>query len=196
MVARAVHSKNHMTQETEKTLKGLYRYYSYVQLNVQSLLLTSPTLAQSPYSTLSTSKQKQNKKKKQKKKTNSNNSSDSSCYDSDSEFEYVLVKRKPKQQYISNQRGREDCNQEITSKKPESGSDKSETIEQATRPKQNRRPKQVFTYDTLGKPSYHNIDSLQYSIHFQLHQYNIFLSHLTHIHQWHGNSYMLHQHVI
>ena len=34
MAARAVHSKNHMTQETEKTLKGLYRYYSYVQLNV------------------------------------------------------------------------------------------------------------------------------------------------------------------
>ena len=34
MPARAVHSKNHMTQETEKTLKGLYRYYSYVQLNM------------------------------------------------------------------------------------------------------------------------------------------------------------------
>ena len=34
-----------MTLETEKTLKRLYRYYSYVQLNVQSLLLTSPTLA-------------------------------------------------------------------------------------------------------------------------------------------------------
>ena len=34
MAVRAVHSKNHMTQETEKTLKGLYRYYSYVQLNM------------------------------------------------------------------------------------------------------------------------------------------------------------------
>ena len=34
MAARAVHSKNHMTQETEKTLEGLYRYYSYVQLNL------------------------------------------------------------------------------------------------------------------------------------------------------------------
>ena len=34
MAARAVHSKNHMTQETEKTLEGLYRYYSYVQLKV------------------------------------------------------------------------------------------------------------------------------------------------------------------
>ena len=34
-----------MTQETEKTLEGLYRYYSYVQLNLQSLLLTSPTKA-------------------------------------------------------------------------------------------------------------------------------------------------------
>ena len=35
MAARAMmHSKNHMTQETEKTLKGLYKYYSYVQLNV------------------------------------------------------------------------------------------------------------------------------------------------------------------
>ena len=43
MAARAVHCKNHMTQETEKTLEGLYRYYSYVQLNLQSLLLTSPT---------------------------------------------------------------------------------------------------------------------------------------------------------
>ena len=30
MAARAVHSKTHMTQETEKTLEGLYRYYSYV----------------------------------------------------------------------------------------------------------------------------------------------------------------------
>ena len=43
MTARAVHSKNHMRQETEKTLDGLYRYYSYAQLNLQSLLLTSPT---------------------------------------------------------------------------------------------------------------------------------------------------------
>ena len=34
MADRAVHSKNHMTQETEKTLKGLYRYYFNVQLNV------------------------------------------------------------------------------------------------------------------------------------------------------------------
>ena len=34
MAARAAHSKNHITQETEKTLRGLYRYYSYVQLNV------------------------------------------------------------------------------------------------------------------------------------------------------------------
>ena len=34
MAARAVHSKNHITQETEKTLKGLYKYYSYVQLNL------------------------------------------------------------------------------------------------------------------------------------------------------------------
>ena len=33
MAPRAVHSKNHMTQETEKTLKGLYRYCSYVQIN-------------------------------------------------------------------------------------------------------------------------------------------------------------------
>ena len=45
MAARAVNSKSHMTQETEKTLEGLYRYYSYVQLNLLSLLLTSPTLA-------------------------------------------------------------------------------------------------------------------------------------------------------
>ena len=34
MAARAAHSKNHIAQETEKTLKGLYRYYSYVQLSV------------------------------------------------------------------------------------------------------------------------------------------------------------------
>ena len=33
MAARAVHDKNHLTQEKEKTLKGLYKYYSYVQLN-------------------------------------------------------------------------------------------------------------------------------------------------------------------
>ena len=58
-----------------------------------------PAETQSPYSTLSTSN------RKPKKITNSNSSSDSLCSDSDSEFEYVLVKRKPKQQYISNQRG-------------------------------------------------------------------------------------------
>ena len=34
MTARAVHTKNHMKREKEKTLKGLYRYCSYVQLNV------------------------------------------------------------------------------------------------------------------------------------------------------------------
>ena len=34
MAARAGHSKNHMTQEIAKTLKRLYRYYSYVQLNL------------------------------------------------------------------------------------------------------------------------------------------------------------------
>ena len=44
------------------------------------------------------------KKKKKKQLTNSNSSSDSSCSDSDFEFEYILVKRKPKQQYISNQK--------------------------------------------------------------------------------------------
>ena len=111
-----------------------------------------PVETQSPYSTLSTSNQKPNKI------TNSNSSSDSSCSDSDSEFEYVLVKRKPKQQYISNRREvrGEDSNQEITPKEPESEIDKSETIEQPTRPKRNRKPKQIFTYDTLGKPSYHN----------------------------------------
>ena len=48
--------------------------------------------------------------------TNSTSSSDSSCSDSDSKFEYVLVKRKSKRQYISNQRGGEDSNQEITPK--------------------------------------------------------------------------------
>ena len=53
----------------------------------------------SPYSTLSTSN------RKPKKLTNSNSSSDSSSFDTDSDFKYVLVKRKPKQQYISNQRG-------------------------------------------------------------------------------------------
>ena len=34
MAAKAVHSKNHMTQETEKALKGLYKCCSYVKLNV------------------------------------------------------------------------------------------------------------------------------------------------------------------
>ena len=34
IAAKAVHRKNYTTQETEKTLKRLYRYYSYVQLNV------------------------------------------------------------------------------------------------------------------------------------------------------------------
>ena len=34
MTARAVHTKNHMKREKEKTLKGLYRYCSYVQLNM------------------------------------------------------------------------------------------------------------------------------------------------------------------
>ena len=34
LAARAMHSKNHMTQEMEKTLEELYRYYSYVQLNL------------------------------------------------------------------------------------------------------------------------------------------------------------------
>ena len=33
MAARAVQIKNHMTQETEETLKGVYRYYSYVQVS-------------------------------------------------------------------------------------------------------------------------------------------------------------------
>ena len=53
-----------------------------------------PVETQSPYSTLSTGN------RKPKKITSSNSSSDSSCSDSDSEFEYVLVKRKPKKQYI------------------------------------------------------------------------------------------------
>ena len=34
MAARAVHSKNRMTQEKEKTLKRLCRYCFYVQLNM------------------------------------------------------------------------------------------------------------------------------------------------------------------
>ena len=34
MAVRAVHNKNHMTEEKEKTVKRLYRYYSYVQLNM------------------------------------------------------------------------------------------------------------------------------------------------------------------
>ena len=52
---------------------------------------------QSLYSTFSTSN------RKLKTVANRNSSSESSCSNSDSEFEYVLVKRKPKQQYISNQ---------------------------------------------------------------------------------------------
>ena len=52
--------------------------------------------------------------------------------------------------------GGEDSNHETTPKEPESENDRSETIEQPTRLKRNRRLKQIFTYDTLGKPSYHN----------------------------------------
>ena len=40
-------------------------------------------------------------------------------------------------------------NHEIISNKPESEGDTSETIEPT-------RPKQIFIYDTLGKPPYHN----------------------------------------
>ena len=109
-----------------------------------------PIETQSPYYTLSISN------RKPKKLTNSSSGSDSSCSDSNSEFEYVLVKTKPKQLYISNQREGEDSNHEITPKEPKSESDKSETIEQPTRRKRNRRPKEIFTYYTLGKPSYHN----------------------------------------
>ena len=42
--------------------------------------------------------------------------------------------------------GEEDSNHEVTPKEPELESDKSEIIEQATRPRRNRRPKQIFTY--------------------------------------------------
>ena len=58
-----------------------------------------PVETQSPYSTVSTSN------RKPKKLTNSSSSSDSSCSDSNSEFEHVFVKRKPKQQVISDHRG-------------------------------------------------------------------------------------------
>ena len=58
-----------------------------------------PVETQSLYSTLI------NSNRKLKKIAKSYSSSDSSCCDSDSEFEYVLVKRKTKQQYSSNQRG-------------------------------------------------------------------------------------------
>ena len=58
-----------------------------------------PVETQSLYSTLI------NSNRKLKKIAKSYSSSDSSCSDSDSEFEYVLVKRKTKQQYSSNQRG-------------------------------------------------------------------------------------------
>ena len=58
-----------------------------------------PVETQSLYSTLI------NSNRKLEKIAKSYSSSDSSCSDSDSEFEYVLVKRKTKQQYSSNQRG-------------------------------------------------------------------------------------------
>ena len=54
---------------------------------------------------------------------------------------------------VGRRRGK-DSNQAITPREPESESDKSEMIQQTTRPKRNRRPKQTFTYDILGKPSY------------------------------------------
>lgn len=43
MAARAVNNKSHMTQEKEKTLLGLYRYYSCMFLHV--FLSTTSTVA-------------------------------------------------------------------------------------------------------------------------------------------------------
>ena len=42
MAARALHNKSHMTQEKEKALLGLYRYYSCIFLHV--FLSTSSTV--------------------------------------------------------------------------------------------------------------------------------------------------------
>ena len=49
--------------------------------------------------------------------------------------------------------GGEDYNHEIKSNEPETEKDTSKTIKQPTTPKRNRRSKEMFTYDTLGKPS-------------------------------------------
>ena len=98
-----------------------------------------PIETQSLYSALSSTNQKP------KKLTNINISSGSSCSDTDSEFEYVLEKKQTNNIIV---RG-EDSDHEVLSNKPESESDTAETIEQHTRPKRNRRPKQLFRYDTL-----------------------------------------------
>ena len=101
-----------------------------------------PVETQSPYSTLSSTNQKP------KKLTNIYISSGSSCSDTDSEFEYVLEKNKQTTLYFKSKRG-EDIDHEVISNKPESESDTAETIVQHTRPKRNKRPKQLFRYDTL-----------------------------------------------
>ena len=49
----------------------------------------------------------------------------------------------------------EDSNHEIILNEPEPESDTPKSIEQPTRPKQNRGPKQIFTYNNLGKPPCH-----------------------------------------
>ena len=49
----------------------------------------------------------------------------------------------------------EDSNHEIILNEPEPESDTPKSIEQPNRPKQNRGPKQIFTYNNLGKPPCH-----------------------------------------
>ena len=71
----------------------------------------------------------------------------------------------------------EDSNHEITPKEPESESDKSETTEQLTRIKQNRRPNHhTIAHKFLAVFNTISVTSVQY-----------FLSQLTYIHHWHSN---------
>ena len=64
----------------------------------------------------------------------------------------------------------EDSNHEIILNEPEPESDTPKSIEQPTRPKQNRGPKQIFTYNNLGKPPCHyiSVTSVLYLFHSEV----------------------------
>ena len=115
-----------------------------------------PIETKSPFSTLST-------KLKSKTKEKQNKNHDSSSCDSDSDFEYVVVKRKTKNRKQSEKEGEgsntnSDLNSsEQNSEQNDNNNDNNHNISNIpTRTKRHRKPKKIFTYDTLGIPSYQN----------------------------------------